>query len=129
MDIQQFEPLWGSWYVREVIGSGSYGVVYKAERVMPDNSVEKAAIKHISIPKDEAELQNIKNNMRLSAASDINGHLDNLRNDILNEYKNLQLFSGSRNFVQVHDILYVPKEDMPGYDIFIRMELLNNGCF
>ena len=125
MDIQQFEPLWGSWYVREVIGSGSYGVVYKAERVMPDNSVEKAAIKHISIPKDEAELQNIKNDMRLSAASDINGHLDNLRNDILNEYKNLQLFSGSRNFVQVHDILYVPKEDMPGYDIFIRMELLN----
>ena len=125
MDIHQFEPLWGSWYVREVIGSGSYGVVYKAERVMPDNSVEKAAIKHISIPKDEAELQNIKNDMRLSAASDINGHLDNLRNDILNEYKNLQLFSGSRNFVQVHDILYVPKEDMPGYDIFIRMELLN----
>ena len=26
MDIHQFEPLWGSWYLREVIGAGSYGV-------------------------------------------------------------------------------------------------------
>lgn len=125
MDIHQFEPLWGSWYLREVIGAGSYGVIYRAEQKIIDR-VHENAVKHISIPKDEADLWGIKNALCMTNTSDVKQYLDETLHDILNEYNNLQQFADYPNFVQVHDVLSIPKEDMPGYDIFIRMELLNN---
>ena len=125
MDIHQFEPLWGSWYIREGIGKGSYGVIYRIEQKIMD-CVHENALKYISIPNDESDLWMTKNSLNPADASDIQALLDDSLHDILNEYNNLQQFSGHRNFVQVHDILSAPKKDIPGYDVFIRMELLNN---
>ena len=30
-DIYAFEPLWGNWYIDELLGSGSYGTVYDTQ--------------------------------------------------------------------------------------------------
>ena len=59
-DIHAFEPIFEGWVVKELIGKGGYGCVYRAVR--EDNIGEQAytyesAIKHISIPMDQGELE------------------------------------------------------------------------
>ena len=125
MDIHQFEPLWNAWYIRDLIGSGSYGVVYRAEKTIKGHTFE-CAIKYISIPKDEAELLNLENDLHFTDSSDINQYLEGYAQKTLNEYISLQQFDAFPNFVHVQDILMQEKKDMPGYDMFIRMEKLNS---
>ena len=44
-------PTWPGWETVRLIGRGSFGAVYEIERdVVGDGDVEKAALKHISIP-------------------------------------------------------------------------------
>ena len=43
---------WAEWNITELIGSGSYGTVYKAERRL-DDQVIVSAVKVISVPSDE----------------------------------------------------------------------------
>ncbi|MBQ6563256.1 MAG: hypothetical protein IJL88_05035 [Clostridia bacterium] len=54
MDTKQFEPLWGNWYLKEPIGAGSFGVVYRAQQTIAGHT-DICAVKHISIPRDETE--------------------------------------------------------------------------
>ena len=56
--VQQFSPLWGNWYLRERIGKGSYGSVYRAVKEEYGNIYE-SAVKHISIPQKGVHAEDI----------------------------------------------------------------------
>lgn len=61
MDItyyKKYEPLFGSWHIVREIGEGSYGKVFEIERE-DFGYTYKAALKAITIPQNESELDSI----------------------------------------------------------------------
>ena len=126
MDIHQFEPLWGSWYLRtKPIGAGSFGTVYRAHETIMGRTNE-CAVKHFSVPQSDAEMQELQQQLSLSFTQDIDILLQDKVENIVEEYETQCQFNDLPNFVHVHNILIQDKKDSDGYDVFIRMELLNS---
>ena len=114
----------GGWNLIERLGEGNYGTVYLAKRTL-GTYTEEAAIKHISIPENEAELNAIREEHGPEESS-VLSCLDEIRDQIVGEYQQMHLLQGHTNIVACHDIECCPKQDGPGYDIYIRMELLES---
>ena len=53
---KKYEPLFGSWYIKEKIGAGSYGSVYAIERTELGVTY-RSALKVITVPQDKSEFQ------------------------------------------------------------------------
>ena len=47
------------WEVVRKIGEGSFGGVYEIHRTLPDGRVEKAALKKLTVPKDNIEIREL----------------------------------------------------------------------
>ncbi|MBQ4562697.1 MAG: protein kinase [Clostridia bacterium] len=118
MDISS---VWPEWKITQRLGKGSYGTVYKIVR--NDNGIETdAALKIISIPSDEAEIDSLR-----SEGFDMDSTRDyfrNIVNDFIGEIRLMESFKGMQNIVSVEDYKVVEKNDGIGWDIYIRMELL-----
>ena len=113
--------VWPEWKIVRRINRGSFGVVYEAVRT--DYSVEsRAAIKVISIPQDEAELDSMCS-VGLTADA-TKTYLREVVNDFANEIRLMESFKGFQNIVSVEDYKVVERTDRVGWDIYIRMELL-----
>ena len=122
-DIMSFSPLWGEWHIKELVGKGSFGAVYKAEKTEYGNTYT-SAIKHLSIPP-----QNVTKDMLVAegiATDDrtLSLYCDNLRDRIINEINFCYTLRGNTNIVSYEDHCIIPKSTGIGYDIFIRMEML-----
>ncbi len=112
---------WPGWEVIRVIGRGSFGSVYEIQRnVLGD--VEKAALKVISIPQNESDIDEMYSDGYddESITSTFRSHLKS----IVAEYTLMRKLNGSTNIVNCDDIRYVQHDDGIGWDIFIKMELL-----
>ncbi|MCL1852504.1 MAG: protein kinase family protein [Peptococcaceae bacterium] len=143
--IKAYEPLWGVWYVEDLIGQGSFGKVYKiCRRNFADSDVTEfgkahySAVKIISIPQDESEIQRL----RLEGLGDasIREFFHDVALKIVAEIDLMQEFRGNSNIVSFEDyqIIDRSKSDSPeqanheprtpelGWDILIRMELLDS---
>ena len=57
---KRYDVSWPGWDVVEIIGQGSFGKVYEIERNVFGHS-EKAALKVISIPQDNGEIEDLYN--------------------------------------------------------------------
>ena len=115
---------WDGWKIVRIIGRGSFGTVYEIERHMLNNT-DSAAIKVISIPKDADALEM----MRLASGYDDESVEQSLVTELSRverEYSLMKRMSGNSNIVSCEDFSYVPHKDSPGYDVFIRMELLQS---
>lgn len=123
IDIHIFEPLWGAWKIDKLLGSGSYGSVYKAVR-REYGQEYWAAIKHVSIPMSEAELQTVYDEGLASDECSARMYYEQLLDNLQEEIQFMCRLKGNTNIVAYEDHLTIPKQEMPGYDIFIRMELL-----
>ncbi|MBQ7091302.1 MAG: protein kinase [Clostridia bacterium] len=123
IDIHSFEPLWGAWKIDKLLGSGSYGSVYKAVR-REYGQEYWAAIKHVSIPMSEAELQTVYDEGLASDERSARMYYEQLLDNLQEEIQFMCRLKGNTNIVAYEDHLTIPKQEMPGYDIFIRMELL-----
>jgi len=106
-DIHSFEPIFGAWYVEELIGRGNYGQVYRARRSEYGNTFY-SAIKHISI-EESPDYSSEQVVQALSRELNISYQL-----------------RGESHFVSYEDSTVVKKPDGKGYDVFIRMELLTS---
>lgn len=109
------------WQTVSLVGRGSFGTVYQIERQIGEYT-EKAALKVISIPQDNSDIEELYNegydNESIKVA--IEHHL----NSVLSEYEMMSRMSACQNIVHCEDIIRRKHTDDIGWDILIRMELL-----
>lgn len=120
-DCKKYEPIFNSWYVKSVLGQGSFGTVFEVQRV-EFGEVYKSALKVISIPQNDDEIEQ----MRLDGTSEdsIKRYYDNVVKDIISELVIMSELKGNSNIVSYEDHTVIRHSDDIGYDVLIRMELL-----
>ena len=121
--IKQFEPLFGKWYAEKQIGAGSFGRVYKIYRE-ENGRRYYSALKYISIPAEENEIRQL----RIDGMDDeaISVFFSSLAENVHSEISMMDRLKGHANIVSLADSRIIPKRGGIGYDIFIRMELLES---
>ena len=114
-------PSYPEWNIVRKIGSGGFGTVYEISRDKA-GITEHGALKYISIPFSKSEIDDLKSEGYDDPS--ITKTFEGRRDDILQEYRLMQSLSGNTNIVNCHDVRDIQHDDDPGWDIFIRMELL-----
>lgn len=117
------EKVFTNWTVKELIGQGSFGKVYRIERE-EFGTVYQAAMKKIVIPQSQEDIEDaISEGMdEQSVTSYFQGFVE----EIVNEFRLMSQLKGHTNIVSYEDHMVVPHEDGIGWDILIRMELLKS---
>ena len=113
---------WPDWNVKRNIGNGSFGRVFEIERTDQFGNTEKAALKVISIPKEESEFD-----AYFDSGYDqktITAEYEHRLERILNEYALMAKLKGHSNIISVEDRKAVKQDNGIGWDVYIRMELL-----
>lgn len=124
-DIRDFEPLWGVWKIEEMLGKGSFGSVYKASR-NDFGETYYTAVKHIPIPAGEESVRELRAEGMFTDRGSEQQYFQQVLNDLIAEINTCYKLKGNTNFVGYEDHMIVPRQNGPGYDIFIRMELLTS---
>ena len=112
---------WPGWTIGKYLGAGGYGKVYEIERTL-SGVRERAALKVVSRPADDAEIEACYENgydqasMKASYEEEIQRYVK--------EYELMKDLQGQTNIVSCDDFAVVPRKDGIGGQIFIRMELL-----
>ena len=118
---KQYEPIFGSWYIKELLGIGRYGKVYRIERNDIGGSFE-AALKIITIPASQSEVEFlIAEGMN---GTDITQYYKTVMKKIVNQFVILEKLKGNSNIVSYEDHDIIVRTDNMGWDILIKMELL-----
>ena len=123
MGIERLQEFWPEWKTDGLLGEGSFGKVYKAEKNEMGFSFY-SAIKHISIPSTHAESDSLLSEGM--SASDIKEYFHDIVNDFVNEIRLTAALKGAPNIVFIEDYKILESKEKVGYDIFIRMELLHS---
>ncbi len=123
-EIRSFEPLWGVWRTTELIGRGAFGAVWRAERV--DEAGFASAIKHIALPSSDAEVQALYDEGIARDAEAVHAYYSMLRESLISEIRFMYAFRDEPNIVTYEDHIVFQRAGVPGYDVFIRMELLKS---
>ena len=122
--MEDFEKIilpWPDWKIVKYLGSGGYGKVYEIEKNV-SGVQEKAALKIVSRPKYESEIDDYYND-GIDQESIIALYENEIRNYV-QEYRLMKEQQEQSNIVTCDDIVVVPHENGVGGDIFIWMELL-----
>lgn len=119
---EQINAVMPGWTVVCKLGEGSYGGVYQIVRTLPDGSQEQAALKKLSVPRDNEEIRVLEAQSvsRERIAAYFKGQVKSL----VNEYLYMQQLSTCPNVVSCQDIQYCPREGGIGWNVYIRMEFL-----
>lgn len=124
-NIRAFEPLWGEWRTIRVLGQGSYGKVYLAEKVELGKHYY-SAIKYIGIPNDENQTKELYSEGLVTDDATLNNYYEQVLHSLMAEISINYELKGNSNIVSYEEHKVIPRESEPGYDIFIKMELLTS---
>lgn len=113
--------IWPEWTLEKVIGRGSFGVVYRASREYRDIRTY-SAIKVITIPQSEAELESLR--YEGMTECDTRTYYRNMVDDLIDEVNLMVSLHDTPNIVNIYDFKVIEHEDKVCWNIFIRMELL-----
>ena len=119
--IKKYEPLWGKWMVKRIIGEGSFGAVYEVESEKFGNR-SSCAVKLISFKNTEM-LQGIVEGETLSREELEKLKLEEARKNV-REAVLMEKLQGRDHIVTIYDYDIFPGDRTT--DIIIRMELLTN---
>lgn len=112
--------VWPEWEIVEKIGEGSFGQVYKIRKASQGRE-EVAALKVITIPKEQSEIRGmIANGMDDHT---IGAYLESVANDLFNEIKIMESLRSATNIVTLQES-YLQRNSNHSFTLFIRMELL-----
>lgn len=117
----RIEDVWPEWHESALLGEGSFGKVFKAER---EEFGEKfySAIKVLSVPRSSQDIiQERKQGMN---DYEIHEYFKSVVQDLVNEIVLMENLKGASNIVNIDDYRIIERNDEIGWDIFIRMELL-----
>jgi serine/threonine protein kinase len=118
---EQNKTVWPGWQTVRVLGRGSYGSVYEVQRDVFGHQ-EKAAVKCISLPRDPADLDELRSEGYTTEG--LNRRLRGLLEDIVREYTLMSDMKGCANIVYCDDVRHIQTDDGLGWDLYIKMELL-----
>ena len=119
-----FPPLpdtWLQWELIDVIGSGAYGTVYRAQNTSDDT---QCAIKIIQLPHEHTEAEYMMKEYR--SQDTVRSFYQELAKDYCGEVELLRQMNDCPNIVRCEEYCLTPRNDVPGWTIYIRMELLRN---
>ncbi len=116
------EKVWSDWKIVKLIGEGSFGKVYEIVR-NNYNIEEHSAMKVVQIPNSTAEVQSLKNE-GIDQGS-LREYYLSLVDDFSREIAVMAKLKGNPGIVAYEDYRVIEHEDGLGWDIIIRMELLN----
>lgn len=115
------KKVWPKWNIVKTIGEGSFGKVFEIAR--NEYGIEEhSALKVISIPQSESEIQSLKNDGMTD--SDTTEYFKGIVNDFVQEIQLMTRLKGSTNVVGYEDFAVIEKNESIGFEILIRMELL-----
>ena len=112
---------WPDWKIVKYLGGGGYGKVYEIETTF-FGIQEKAALKIVSRPKDESEIEEDDKN-GYDHESIVAKYTEILQ-DYIQEYKLMKELQGQSNIVSCDDFALEKNPNGIGGKIYIRMELL-----
>lgn len=119
--LPDFSEIWPEWKAVQKVGEGSFGKVFRCVRKEYDIETE-CAIKVISIPKNESEINAIR--AEYASEDSVKAHFKDIVDEFANEIKMMVLLKGAPNIVSVENYKIVEKKDEIGWDIYIQMEYL-----
>ena len=111
------------WEIVRCIGSGSSGKVYELKKKDEYGGDFHCALKVISVPSSQKEYDEMLETMSEFA---MRAKLREKVEEISNEYRLLGALRGHPNVVNCEDQMIIPHENDMGWDIYIRMELLQS---
>ncbi len=116
--------IWNGWKVSELIGSGAYGNVFRAEYTGADPKVTErsAAVKIIRIPSGKAEAAALAHEMPDPA--DQLRYYENVIEGLGAEIRAMETLRNNPNVVKLQDYCVDHPEGTLQWTIYIRMELL-----
>ena len=118
--LEVIQKVWPEWEVTEKIGEGSFGQVFRAEKVS-FGIKQESAIKVVRIPSDEAELEKVRSSFGLSdeeLKDYFYPQLDKLKKEI-----ELMMKLDDSNIVKIHDFEIKESFDSKiGWHMLIRMK-------
>ena len=117
MTAEKYKIVWPEWETVRMIGRGSFGVVYEIQKDI-FGDIEKAALKVISIPQNESDIEEMYSDGydNESITTTFHSHLK----CIVAEYSLMRKMSGCGNIVNCDDVRYVQRSDGVGWDILSR---------
>lgn len=115
------ESLWPEWKIVSLLGEGAYGKVYKIER-HDIGGTYYAALKVVSFPRDEEEKELFRRTEQ--EKQKWTQHYHNCAETLAREFSVMERLKGNTNIVSYEDHKLVPHKNGIGYDVLIRMELL-----
>lgn len=118
---RKYEPVFNSWYLKKMLGEGSYGKVFEIERE-DFGTTYKAALKTMTIPQSESEIKSVMADGMDEAS--VREYYENFVEDIVKEFVLMSKLKGNSNIVSYEDHMVIEHKDQIGWDILIRMELL-----
>lgn len=122
-----------NWNIEDTLGSGGYGSVYKAQKII-GNKTFYSAIKVITIPKNKDEIvEYLRSGLTME---ELQVKIDDKKEKYLQEVQLLYDLRGNSNIVNVeqYDVqktqyeltIRSEKYSLTGYQIFIQMEYLDS---
>ena len=116
---KRYEPIDGKWYIKELLGEGSYGKVFRIER--EDISGKYISVlKIISVPNSKTEVDSLKES--LGDEQSVSDYYGEITKKLMQEFQLMSSLKGNSNIVSYEDHDIKQHEDGIGYDILIRME-------
>ena len=109
--------LFPGWRTVQKIGTGSFGSVYEIEREL-FGATERAALKVISIPKNNSEIDELYSNGFDEAG--VKEHFDSVLEGVVREYQIMSEMKGHTNIVYCDDIHY---GDFNNWSPYLSMEV------
>ena len=122
MDYKQYEPIFGSWYITEELGSGAEGSLYRIERTDALGHKYYSALKAVSVPSSESETASLMaGGMQLEEVAE---YYESVLENTSQEFELLAKLKGNSNIVSYEDHEIFRHGDGIGWDILIRLEEL-----
>ena len=111
----------GNWELTRLLGAGSFGNVFEAERI-DFGVVYRSAIKIITIPQDQREVKSVRTEGMDEAS--ITSYFYGLVEEQVKEFELMSKLKGTAHIVSYEDHVVLEHKGSFGWDILIRMELL-----
>ncbi len=119
------ENIWPNWHIEKLIGTGSFGAVYKAKRTGFGFEHDfYSAVKIIRVPSEDSEIRGLlADGMSTQQVAD---YYESVLKGLVSEIELMESLKGSPNVVTIEDYEVRRNADSIGWTIYIRMELLKN---